>query len=417
MLALARAADMYVGPLMLLSFVKLCSSSSAPDQWPPPLLWGGARLLLALLAAKAAEAFCLLRRSVRLPWRPAGDAGARGARRRAVLQGPPAVVPCGGGTAPARSSTSWPSTSRNWRKWRWPSTTSGSRLSSLPCPLRSCTRTSAALAGVLGIVALVFCERAGQEPVPEPDDGDRRKAGEDRERDAEQGERDQAPCVGAPLTVARRVRLGRPVHVLRRLQCNIVAVWRAPLFIAGSALRRLDAGAAFTATAFIQTLQEPMCFFPPAMIQATQALVSLRHLDSYMTSEELDAAAVAQDAAFNSGTACSHGTTTATRDSSTRRRCFEKDLQMMEFGDMTEIGERGITLSGGQRQRVQLARAVYHSTRTAMSISTMSSARLMRTRALTSSRQQLVANNDSLTVTGMAGNARGTRKTSIWCCP
>ncbi|XP_037090845.1 multidrug resistance-associated protein 5-like [Pollicipes pollicipes] len=35
------------------------------------------------------------------------------------------------------------------------------------------------------------------------------------------------------------------------------------------------------------------------------------------------------------------------------------DLEMMEHGDLSEIGDRGLNLSGGQKQRINMARAVY----------------------------------------------------------
>ncbi|CAM6108367.1 unnamed protein product [Calypogeia fissa] len=232
---------------------------------------------------------------------------------------------------------------------------------------------------------------------------------------------------------------------------NTFTLWLTPLATSVAIFtctylmgRNLSSTMAFTTISTVKIVQEPLRTFPQCLIAVSQCRISLERLERYLWSDELKSDAVqklplgasewavsVEDGTFKwgadletpnlhdidlhvkpgsmvavvgkvgmgkssllaallgemtklSGTVKTCGSTAYVSqqawiqtgtiqdnilfgqpldkvkyDATVSKCALDADLAQMEFGDQTEIGERGINLSGGQKQRIQLARAVY----------------------------------------------------------
>ncbi|CAN1300406.1 ABC transporter C family member 10 [Linum perenne] len=107
----------------------------------------------------------------------------------------------------------------------------------------------------------------------------------------------------------------------------------------------------FTTLSSLRLLQEPIRLIPDVVGVFIEAKVSLDRIVRFLEAPELQNVEVYGKIAYVSQAAWIQ--------TGTIRCSLVKDLEMLPFKDMTQIGERGVNLSGGQKQRVQLARALY----------------------------------------------------------
>ncbi|CAG7834524.1 unnamed protein product [Allacma fusca] len=91
----------------------------------------------------------------------------------------------------------------------------------------------------------------------------------------------------------------------------------------------LDAKKAFVSLSLFNLMRAPMSQMPNMMVAGIEGIVSVKRVNKFLNSEEIDPEAVVHE-------------------------------DLTDGGDKTEIGEKGINLSGGQKSRIAIARAAYH---------------------------------------------------------
>ncbi|XP_072883242.1 ATP-binding cassette sub-family C member 4 isoform X2 [Hemitrygon akajei] len=90
-------------------------------------------------------------------------------------------------------------------------------------------------------------------------------------------------------------------------------------------------------------------FFPAAIQTASEGMISIRRIKEFLILEEIKKPNEDVNNRENEYSVHLQDLT-----------CYwDKDLELLQDGDLTQIGDRGATLSGGQKARVNLARCVY----------------------------------------------------------
>ncbi|RVW43242.1 ABC transporter C family member 10 [Vitis vinifera] len=202
------------------------------------------------------------------------------------------------------------------------------------------------------------------------------------------------------------------LSVLSQKGYNLILFWSSPIVVSAVTFwacyflgTTLSASNVFTFMASLCIAQEPIRLIPDVISAFIEAMVSLDRIAKFLDAPELQnkhpgekvaicgevgsgkstllaailgevphvngivrvygkIAYVSQTAWIPTGTIQENILFGSAMDPYRYREAIEKcalvkDLEMLPFGDLTEIGERGVNLSGGQKQRVQLARALY----------------------------------------------------------